>query len=120
MQCNKPLSLPTVLGAETSATEDDDHWMLSLQFGELTTFRAVVGKLVVGENSPWNNVRSHGRTSLLSSTKHPVSRDACESKLANSQATRLTRSRAAEGPASRRRRCRAQQCRLRRRRSHHA
>src|SRR5215471_8081096 len=59
MQCNKPLSLPTVLGAETSATEDDDHWMLSLQFGELPAFRGVVGKLVVGDDSPWNNVRSH-------------------------------------------------------------
>ena len=33
--------------------------MLSLQFGELPTFRGVIGKLVVGEDGPWNNVRSH-------------------------------------------------------------
>src|SRR6266481_1319865 len=59
MECNKPFSLPAVLGAETSAAEDEDHWMLSLQFGELPAFRGVVGKLVVGEDSPWNNVGSH-------------------------------------------------------------
>src|SRR5260370_566712 len=59
MECNKPFSLPAVLGAEASAAEDEDHWMLSLQFRELPAFRGVVGKLVVGEDSPWNNVRSH-------------------------------------------------------------
>jgi hypothetical protein len=59
MECNKPFSLPAVLGAETSAAEDEDQWMLSLQFGELSAFRGVVGKLVVGEDSPWNNVGSH-------------------------------------------------------------
>ena len=59
MEFNKPFSLPAVLGAETSAAEDENHWMLSLQFGELPAFRGVVGKLIVGEDSPWNNVRSH-------------------------------------------------------------
>src|SRR6266436_5001312 len=59
MECNKPFSLPAVLGAEASATEDEDHRMLSLQFGELPAFRGVVRKLVIGEGSPWNNVRSH-------------------------------------------------------------
>src|SRR5215813_12536530 len=71
MECNKPLSLPAVLGAETSAAEDEDHWMLSLQFGELPTFRGVVGKLVVGENSPWNDVRSHLK-SLATDACHRV------------------------------------------------
>jgi hypothetical protein len=59
MEFNKPFSLPAVLGAETSAAEDENHWMWSLQFGELPAFRGVVGKLIVGEDSPWNNVRSH-------------------------------------------------------------
>jgi hypothetical protein len=59
MEFNKPLSLPAVLGAETSAAEDENHGMLPLQFGELPAFRGVVGKLIVGEDSPWNNLRSH-------------------------------------------------------------
>src|SRR5262245_35133026 len=41
----------------------------------------MIGKLVIGEACFGNNVRSHGRTSLLSSTKYPVSRDAGESFL---------------------------------------
>src|SRR6266516_6168285 len=40
-------------------------WMLSLQFGELPAFRGVVGKLIVGEDSPWNNVRSHMKSSIV-------------------------------------------------------
>ena len=59
MELNKPFSLPAVLGAETSAAEDENHGMLSLQFGELPAFRGVVGKLIVGKDRPWNNVRSH-------------------------------------------------------------
>jgi hypothetical protein len=59
MELNKQFRLPPVLGAEPSAAEDEDHGMLSLQFGELPALRGVVGKLIVGENSPWNNVRSH-------------------------------------------------------------
>jgi hypothetical protein len=34
---------PPLLGAKTSAAEDENHWMLSLQFGELPAFRRVVG-----------------------------------------------------------------------------
>jgi len=37
--------------------------MLSLQLGELPALRGVVGKLIVGEDSPWNNVRSHVKSS---------------------------------------------------------
>ncbi len=59
MEFNKPFRLPTVLGAVTSAAEDQNHGMLSLQLGELPAFRGVVGKLVIGECTPWNNVRSH-------------------------------------------------------------
>ncbi len=65
MKFNKPFSLPAVLGAETSAAEDENHWMLSLQFGELPAFRGVVGKLIVGEDNPWNNVRSHMKFSTV-------------------------------------------------------
>jgi len=63
MEFNKPFILPALLGAETSAAEDENHWMLSLQFGELPAFRGVVGKLIVGDDSPWNNVRSHMKSS---------------------------------------------------------
>jgi hypothetical protein len=42
MKFNKPFSLPAILGTETSAAEDENHWMLSLQFGELPAFRGVV------------------------------------------------------------------------------
>src|SRR5208283_751309 len=59
MEFHKPFRLPAVLGAETSAAQDENHWMLSLQFGELSAFRRMVGKLIVGEDCPWNNVRSH-------------------------------------------------------------
>jgi hypothetical protein len=63
MELNKPFVLPAFLGAESSAAEDENHWMLLLQFGELPAFRGVIGKLIVGEDRPWNNVRSHLKTS---------------------------------------------------------
>jgi hypothetical protein len=56
MEFNKPFGLPAVLGAKTSAAEGENHGMWSLQIGELPAFRGVVGKLIVGEFSPWNNV----------------------------------------------------------------
>jgi hypothetical protein len=36
-----------------------------LQFRELSAFGRVVSKLVVGENSTWNNVRSHVKSSAV-------------------------------------------------------
>src|SRR5271165_5668293 len=62
MQLNQPFSLPAVLGTETSAAENQNHWMLPLKFGEPAVFRGVVGKLIVGEESSWNNVRSHRKS----------------------------------------------------------
>jgi hypothetical protein len=59
MELNQPFSLPAVFGAEASPAEDENHRVLSLQFGELPPLSGVVGKLIVGEDSPWNNVRSH-------------------------------------------------------------
>src|SRR3981081_2553726 len=59
MEFKKPFSLSAVLGAESAAAEDEHHGMLALQVGELPAFRRVIGEFVVGENGPWNNVRSH-------------------------------------------------------------
>ena len=62
MESNKSFSLPAVLRTETSTAEDENHWILCLQLGELPAFRGVVEKLIVGEDSPWNNVRSRMKT----------------------------------------------------------
>jgi hypothetical protein len=50
MQFKKPFRLPAILGAITATAEDNDHGMLSLQFGELSTLSGVIRKLVVGED----------------------------------------------------------------------
>ena len=50
VKLNKPFMLPAVLGTETSAAENQNHWMLPLEFRELPTLRRVVGKLVIGEH----------------------------------------------------------------------
>jgi hypothetical protein len=63
MELNQPFRLPAVLWSVTPATEDEDQGVLSLQFGELPVFRGVVGQLIVWEDSPRNNVRSHLKSS---------------------------------------------------------
>jgi hypothetical protein len=65
MDFSKPFSLLAILGAETSTAENENYGMLSLQFGELSAFRSVVGKLIDGEDGGWNNVRSHGKSSTV-------------------------------------------------------
>src|SRR5258708_29961682 len=65
MEFDEPFGLAAVLGAETSAAQDENHGMWSLQFGELAAFRGVVGKLIVGEDRAWNDVGSHGKTSTV-------------------------------------------------------
>src|SRR5882724_744341 len=65
MELNQQFSLPAVLRAETAAAEDEDHGIVALQFGQLSPFRGVVGKFIVGEASPWNDVRSHRRSSSV-------------------------------------------------------
>jgi hypothetical protein len=65
MEFKKPFSLSAVLGAESAAAEDEYHRMLALQLGELSAFRCVVGKFVVGKDGPWNNVRSHMKISSV-------------------------------------------------------
>jgi hypothetical protein len=64
MELNKPFRLTAVLGAATTTAENENHGMLSLQFGELPVLRRVVGKLVVGKDDSWNNVRSHAKSSI--------------------------------------------------------
>ena len=63
MEFNKPFGLPTVLGAVSSPTEDENHRMLSLQVRERPPRPPVVGKLVVREFNPWNYVGSHVESS---------------------------------------------------------
>jgi len=65
MELNKSFMLPAIFGAVPSAAEDENHWILSLQFGELPAFPGVVGKLIVGKDGPWNNVRSHLKTAFV-------------------------------------------------------
>src|SRR5262249_41283977 len=63
MELNKPFMLPTILGTVTSAAEDENHWILSLQFGQLPAFRGVVRKFVVGGYRSRSNVGSHRKIS---------------------------------------------------------
>jgi hypothetical protein len=68
MEFDKPFGLAAILGAESSAAEDENHGMWSLQLGELAAFRGVVGKLVVGEDGAWNDVSSHGNSLAVGCT----------------------------------------------------
>jgi hypothetical protein len=43
MELNQPFRLSAVLGSVTAAAEDEDHGIVSLQFGELPVFRGMVG-----------------------------------------------------------------------------
>ena len=63
MELNQPFRLSAVLGSVAPTAEDEDHGVVSLQVGELPVFRGMVGKLIVGEDSPWNDVRAHWRSS---------------------------------------------------------
>jgi len=68
MKLNKPFMLPAVLGAEASAAEDENYWMLPLQFRKLPAFSGEIRKRIAGQDSPWNNVRSHMKTAFLVGT----------------------------------------------------
>src|SRR5271170_3932053 len=61
MELNQSFRLPAIFGAETTAAEDKNHRVWSLQVGELSAFGAMVGKLVVGEDGSRNDVSSHLR-----------------------------------------------------------
>jgi len=51
VKLKKSFMLPAILGTITSAAENENHRMLSLEFRELPTLRRVIGKLVIGEHS---------------------------------------------------------------------
>ena len=62
IEFNEPFGLPAILGAVPAAAEDENHRILSLEFGQLPVFSGVVRKLVVGEEGPWNDVLSHRKS----------------------------------------------------------
>ena len=59
VELNEAFMLPTLLWAETTATENKNHRIWPLEFRELPALGAVVGKLIIGEDSAWNNIISH-------------------------------------------------------------
>ena len=59
MELNETLMLSPLFWAETAATEDKNHRIWPLEFRELPALGAVVGKLIIAEDSAWNNVISH-------------------------------------------------------------
>jgi hypothetical protein len=63
MELDEEFGLAAVLGAETSAAEDEDHGVRALQFGEFAAFRSVIGKLVVWESGAGDDVGTHVNTS---------------------------------------------------------
>jgi hypothetical protein len=65
VELNETLMLPTLLWAETAATEYKNHRIWPLQFRELAALGAVVGKLIIGEDSARNDVISHMRYFFL-------------------------------------------------------
>jgi hypothetical protein len=46
-----------------SVSGDENHRVLSLQIRKLPPLSGVVGKLIVGEDAPWNNISSHMKSS---------------------------------------------------------
>ena len=59
MELNETLMLSPLFWAETAATEDKNHRIWPLEFRELPALGAVVGKLIIREDSAWNNIISH-------------------------------------------------------------
>jgi hypothetical protein len=61
VELSETLMLSPLLWAETAATDYENHWILPLEFRELPSFCGVLEKLIIGEDSAWNNVISHLR-----------------------------------------------------------
>ena len=59
MELHETLMLSPLFWAETAATEDKNHRIWPLEFRELPALGAVVGNLIIGEDSAWNNIISH-------------------------------------------------------------
>jgi hypothetical protein len=75
MKLKEQFMLPAVLWTVTATAEHENHWMLSLQFGELAPLCRVIRKLVIGEHRPWNYVRPHMQTAFLVRTNDLGGRD---------------------------------------------
>jgi hypothetical protein len=65
MELQQPFGLTAVFWAEAAAAKDENHGILSLQFGEFSMLRGVVAKLIVGENSSGHHVGSHLKSSIV-------------------------------------------------------
>jgi len=52
MKLNETLVLPALLWAKSAATENENHRIGALEFGELSTLRGVIGKLVIRKTAP--------------------------------------------------------------------
>jgi hypothetical protein len=63
MEFDKTLSLPA--GQKPPRLRTRTIGWGSLQFRQLPVLRGVVGKLIVGEDGPWNDVGSHVRSSTV-------------------------------------------------------
>ena len=59
MELNKPLMLSTLFWTKTAATEDENHWIVLLKLRKLPAPCGVVCKLLIREDSTWNNIESH-------------------------------------------------------------
>src|SRR3982751_791816 len=59
MQLKQSFMLSAIFRAISAAAENHDHWVLRLQFRQLAMFPGVIRKLVIWEDSSWNNVRTH-------------------------------------------------------------
>jgi hypothetical protein len=59
--------LPPIFRAISAATKNHDHRIQRLQLRELAMFPGVIRKLVIWEESSWNNVAPHirGKRSIL-------------------------------------------------------
>lgn len=51
--------LSTLIWTKAAATEDENHWLVLLKLRKPQAFCRVVGKLIIREDSAWNNIESH-------------------------------------------------------------
>ena len=83
MKLNEALMLSPLLRAVTAATEYENHWVLPLKFRELPAFCGVVGKLIVGKDSAWNNVISHLRYFFMGEQRDGSAQKRSRASIAN-------------------------------------
>ena len=59
VELKKPLMLSTFFWTKAAATEDENHWIVLLKLRKFPAFCRVVRKLIIREDSAWNNIESH-------------------------------------------------------------